>query len=937
MSEPDSTSLTNVEKSTSNSEQPKKSPRKKASKSTARKRHLVIVESPAKAETIGRFLGDDYIVDASYGHVRDLPGNAEERPESIKGESWAELGVNVDDEFKPIYIVPASKQAHVKRLKQELKRADKLLLATDEDREGESIGWHLAELLAPKVPVERIVFHEVTQEAINEALKSPRQVDRALVEAQESRRILDRLFGFSLSKVLWRKVQVGLSAGRVQSVGVRILVQRERERAAFRRAEYWDAEATLAVDGGTLVATLKKLDDDRMPASRDFDAKTGELKGRNVRQLDETQIATLADTLRTTTPWTVKSVEASPMTKRPSPPFTTSTLQQDANRKLGFSARRTMQVAQTLYEGIDLGAEREGLITYMRTDSVTLSNQALSESEALIRQQYGDDYSDGPRFYRTRSRNAQEAHEAIRPTHFDRTPASMRRVLNHDQSRLYELIWQRALASQMTNAQLERTVVEIEVAVEDGLAIFEARGQRVVFPGYLRAYTAAREESEADDDERILPTVVAGSVARLETLEPKQHETQPPARFTEASLVRRLEEDGLGRPSTYAAILGTIQDRGYSFKQGNALVPTFVAFAVTTLLENHFGDLVEPDFTATMESVLDAIARGEADSISHLRTFYHGVDDEPGLASRIETVVPDIPFPNLPVGDDPATGLPVIVRVGRFGPYLQRGEGGQGNTVSLPDDLAPADLDIEHAVALLDAKQDGPRDLGRDPQSGVEVLLLSGRFGPYVQLGPNPESGTKKAERPKRASVPPDEDLDQVTLEDALLWLSLPRTLGEDPETKTEIVAASGRFGPYIKRDSDTRSLTDSDDVYTIELPRALELLAQPKAAGFRRRASAKVLAELGAHPDSGSPVRILDGRFGPYATDGETNASLPRGADPSETTLEQALTLIAERAAAPKRGKRTTKKRATKKASKKASKKTSKRKTTKARKSTAK
>jgi DNA topoisomerase-1 len=506
-------------------------------------------------------------------------------------------------------------------------------------------------------------------------------------------------------------------------------------------------------------------------------------------------------------------------------------------------------------------------------------------------------------------------------------------VLNHDQSRLYELIWQRALASQMTNAQLERTVVEIEVAVDDGSAIFEARGQRVVFPGYLRAYTAARDESEPEDDERLLPAVAAGDIARLETLEPKQHETQPPARFTEASLVRRLEEDGLGRPSTYAAILGTIQDRGYSFKQGNALVPTFVAYAVTDLLENHFPDLVEPDFTASMESVLDAIARGEADSVSHLRTFYHGADDEPGLASRIETVVPDIPFPNLPVGDDPATGTSVVVRVGRFGPYLQRGEGGQGNTVSLPDDLPPAELTIERAVELLDAKQDGPRDLGHDPETGVEVLLLTGRFGPYVQLGPNPESGTKKAAKPKRASVPPDEDLDQITLEDALLWLSLPRTLGEDPETKTEVIATNGRFGAYIKRDSDTRSLTDSDDIYTIELPRALELLAQPKAAGFRRRASAKVLVELGEHPDSGKPVRILDGRYGPYATDGETNASLPRGADPADTTLEQALTLIAERAAAPKRGKRAAKKRATTKAGKKATK----RKSTKARKTSAK
>ncbi len=892
-------------------------PPPKRRRGAQRKRHLVIVESPAKAETIGRFLGDDYIVDASYGHIRDLPGKAEERPASLKGESWAELAVNVEKNFEPVYIIPRDKQEHVKRLRAELKNADKLLLATDEDREGESIGWHLTEVLAPDVPVERIVFHEITKEAIEEALRSPRQVDRDLVEAQESRRILDRLFGYSLSPVLWRKVQVGLSAGRVQSVAVRVLVQRERERAAFHRAAYWDAEALLAAENGRLPATLKRLGDQRLPTGRDFDASTGRLTADGVRLLDEDAITSIVAQLNAATPWTVSKVEASPMSKRPAAPFTTSTLQQDANRKLGFTARRTMQVAQSLYEGIDIGNVREGLITYMRTDSVTLSNQSLTEAQSLIAAQYGPEYANGPRHYRTRSRNAQEAHEAIRPTSLARSPDSMRSVLNRDQQRLYELIWQRTVASQMPDARLERTLVEIEAPLADGPAVFEARGRRVVFPGYLRAYQESSDDAAGDnDDERLLPGVAVGETVRPENIEPKRHETQPPARFTEASLVQKLEEDGLGRPSTYASILGTIQDRGYTFKQGNALVPTFVAYAVTSLLERHFGDLVDPEFTSGMEATLDAIARGETDSVSHLREFYHGIDSEQGLADRIEAEFPNIAFPMLELGTDPKDDQKVIVRIGRFGPYLQRGEGGTGNTVSLPPDLAPADLTIEQALELLNAKQEGPRELGHDPESKLEVLLLSGRFGPYVQLGPNPPPKTKKEDRPKRASVPPDAVLDDITLEDALIWLSLPRNLGTNPATGEDVIAASGRFGPFIQSGKESRSLADDDDIYAIELERALELLAEPKSSSFRRRAASRVLAELGDHPESGKPVRILDGRYGPYATDGETNASLPRGTAPEKVTLEQAMDFIAQRAAAPKRKRRTSKKTTAKKTS---------------------
>ena len=571
-------------------------PAKSKRRRSARRRHLVIVESPAKAETIARFLGDDYVVDASYGHVRDLPSTAEERPDSIKGQPWAELGVNVEEDFAPVYIVPADKRPHVKRLQQILKGADKLLLATDEDREGESIGWHLIELLAPSVPVERIVFHEVTPEAIVQALRSPRQVDRNLVEAQESRRILDRLFGYSLSPVLWRKIQVGLSAGRVQSVAVRLLVERERERARFRAATYWDAEATLESAQGSLPATLKRLGQERLPTTRDFDPASGALTAAGVRLLDEAQVADLIEALRAAEPWNVTSVETSPHRQRPAPPFTTSTLQQEASHKLGFSARRTMQVAQSLYEGVDVGSEREGLITYMRTDSVTLAKPVLTELQDLIREQFGAAYAGGSRAYRTRTRNAQEAHEAIRPTHVRRSPDVIRSALSEDQLRLYELVWRRTLASQMTDAQLERTVVEIQVPLTgawagDSPGLFEARGRRLVFAGYLHVAAAETNDPDAEDEsERLLPAVAEGESVRLAALEAKRHQTQPPPRFTEASLVRRLEEEGLGRPSTYAAILSTIQDRGYAFRQGNALVPSFLAYAVTELLERHFGD-----------------------------------------------------------------------------------------------------------------------------------------------------------------------------------------------------------------------------------------------------------------------------------------------------------------------------------------------------------
>ena len=889
----------------------KKRPRKRATR-MKQGRRLVIVESPAKAETIGRFLGDEYYVDSSYGHVRDLPRSADERPDSLRGKSWADLAVDVEQDFEPAYIVPAEKQQHVDRLKKALRQADKLLLATDEDREGESISWHLLELLRPNVPVERIVFHEVTPEAISEALESPREVDRNLVAAQESRRILDRLFGYSLSPVLWRKVQAGLSAGRVQSVAVRLLVQRERERAAFHRAQYWDLDASVEAAEGRCAATLRRLGDARMPTGRDFDSTTGALQSDGVRVLSEAECRGLIPALRTQA-WTVSRVEASPATKRPAAPFTTSTLQQEANRKLGYGASRTMQIAQRLYEGIDMGAEREGLITYMRTDSVTLSERALAEAQTVLRERFGAEFATGSRRYTTKTRNAQEAHEAIRPTQLQRAPSSLRSALPRDALRLYELIWQRTLASQMPDAKLERTVIEITAPLDEGPAVFEARGRRILFPGYLRAYVEGSDEpgAESDDSEQPLPALQVGESVRPLTLDAKRHETQPPARYTEASLVKKLEEEGLGRPSTYAAIIGTIQDRGYVFRLGNALAPTFLAYAVTQLLERHFGDLVEPRFTAQMEDTLDAIARGETDTVTHLRRFYHGDDGEPGLVPRIDAEIPTIAFPLLPVGDDPESGQPIVVRIGRFGPYLQRGSGEDAATASLPPELPPAELTLDKAAEMLAAKLEGPRVLGHDPETGLEVLLQTGRYGPYVQLGPIPPAAKKgkgakgkSQEQPRRAAVPSGTEIDTVTIEDALIWLSLPRTLGVHPDSGDDVIAASGRYGPYVQSGKESRSLGDEDDVYSIGLERAVEVLAQPKSASFRRRAS-KVLRDLARHPESAAPLRVLDGPYGPYVSDGKINAKIPPGLEPASLTVEQAVELIAERAAAPPRPRR--------------------------------
>ncbi|MEM9292568.1 MAG: type I DNA topoisomerase [Acidobacteriota bacterium] len=867
---------------------------------------LVIVESPAKAKTISRILGKGFEVEASYGHVRDLPENADQIPAKVKKEKWARLGVNVDQNFEPLYVVPADKKKHIAKLKKAVKEADELLLATDEDREGESISWHVLEVLKPKVPVRRIAFHEITDEAIHEAIENPREIDHNLVKAQESRRILDRLYGYQLSPVLWKKVRTGLSAGRVQSVAVRLCVLRERERRRFRSAGYWDVAAELEAGGVRFTARLLRHGGKRLASGQDFDPDSGQLKpGANVLWVRSEEAAReLVASWQQ--PWQVTSVQKKPLQRRPAPPFTTSSMQQEANRKLRFSARHTMSIAQRLYEGIEVGNDRVGLITYMRTDSVTLSNRALEQIQDVIRGRYGAEFSDGPRHYSTKTKNAQEAHEAIRPTDLSRSPEKLKSALSTDELRLYELIWKRTVASQMANARLLRTTVEITAnpspGAEKGAAegLFTSSGTAIEFPGFLRAYVEGSDDPAADlaDKEVLLPTLDEGADLSPQEVLPKGHETQPPARFTEASLVKTLEAEGIGRPSTYASILDTIQNRGYVFKQGNALIPTFTAFAVTELLESHFSDYVDTEFTARMEQKLDDIADGSLDSRRHLGTFYHGDgDDEPGLEQRIEREQPDMDYPAILIGHDENAGVDVVVKVGRYGPYLlrERAEGDR-DVASLPDDTAPADLGLEAAIELLDKAQEGPRRLGDTPE-GEAVYLDRGRFGPYVQIGETPERGSK-APKPKRASVPKGMNEEDVTLADALKWLSLPRTLGEDADGE-EVVATSGRFGPFIRRAKDTRSLTATDDVYTITLERALELLAQPKRG--RGRGSRKVVKELGKDSEQ-REVQLLDGPYGPYLTNGELNASLPKNVKVETLELAEAETILKEKGKAPKR-----------------------------------
>jgi DNA topoisomerase-1 len=835
---------------------------------------LVIVESPTKAKTIRAFLPPGYEVAASMGHVRDLPESASDIPAAQKGEDWARLGVDVANGFRPLYVVPGAKKKVVGELREQLKHADELILATDEDREGESIGWHLLEVLKPRVPVSRIVFHEITPEAIAAALASPRQVDDNVVRAQETRRILDRLVGYTLSPLLWKKIASGLSAGRVQSVAVRLLVERERQRRAFRSASYWDLKAHLMKLGDRFTAQLVTLAGTRLATGKDFDETTGRLRpGASVAVLSEADARALGKRLQEAE-WKVGEVEAKPSVRRPYPPFTTSTLQQEANRKLGLSARETMRIAQRLYE--------EGYITYMRTDSVHLSQQAIDAARGRILGLYGKEYlTAAPRQFTTKSKGAQEAHEAIRPAGTEmRTVEEVQ--LSGREAKLYELIWKRTVASQMAEARLTQLTAQILAAD----AIFRASGRRIDFPGFFRAYVEGSDDPDAalEDREEPLPTLLKGDTLQLRQLEPTGHETQPPARYTEASLVKTLEAEGIGRPSTYASIIGTIVDRGYAEQAGNQLVPTFTAFAVTGLLEKHFPSLVDTQFTARMEEELDEIAEGTAEWLPYLNNFFLGTA---GLENQVKVGSESI---------DPREASTVAlqdlrgrVRIGKFGPFVEVGEGDQVVTASLPEGIAPADLTEEHVTELVRAKTEGPEVLGTDPASGLPILMMVGRFGPYVQLGEAAE-GTK----PRRASLPKGMKPEAASLEVALRLLSLPRVLGKHPESGKPIEAGIGRFGPFVVHDGDFRSLTPADDVYTVPLARAVELLSTPK--GVKRGATP--IREVGPHPKDGAPIQLFEGRYGPYVKHGQVNASLPKGAEAETLTVPQAILLLDERAA---------------------------------------
>ncbi len=854
----------------------------------AKKAHkgLVIVESPAKAKKISGFLGRDYVVMASMGHVRDLPESATDIPVELKKEAWAKLGVNVDRAFEPLYIVPKEKRKLVKDLKDALKTADELIVATDEDREGESIGWHLVQLLEPEkskpqVPVKRMTFSEITKEAILEAVRATRDIDENLVAAQETRRVLDRLYGYRLSPLLWKKIAPKLSAGRVQSVAVRVLVQRELERLAFRKGTYWDLKTTLANSGGaTFEATLATLKGQRIAAGRDFDESTGKLKpDAEVLLLDEATASALEARLKGR-PWTVTNIESRPQTRRPYPPFTTSTLQQEANRKLNMTAREAMQVAQRLYE--------DGYITYMRTDSVNLSNEALTAARKCVTDRYGREYLHPEiRQYSTKTKNAQEAHEAIRPAGTEMKTAE-EHGLSGREAALYAMIWKRTVATQMAEAQLRFQTVTI--TVDD--AEFRATGRHVEFPGFFRAYVEGVDDPEAalDDQEAALPPLAERESLACQKLAALGHETKPPARYTEATLVRTLEAEGVGRPSTYATIIGTIQDRGYAVKQGNQLVPTFTAMAVTRLLEKHFPNLVDLGFTAKMEQQLDDIASGDTDRLPYLQQFYVG---DQGLDSQVRANEERI---------DPREactleieGLTPKIRVGKFGPYLETEKDGAPVTASIPRDLNPADITNELADKLIEQKQAGPQSLGVEPESGLAIYRLNGPFGAYLQLGEVKEGEPK----PKRVSLPKNRDPESITLQDALAYLSLPRTVGVHPQTQKVIKAGIGMYGPYVLHEKTYKSLGKEDDVLTVGLDRAVELLSQARV-----KAVIMPLKDLGKHPADNEPVGVYEGRYGAYVKHNKTNATIPKDREPTSVTLEEAIGWLAERA-----GKASTKK----------------------------
>ncbi|MDQ7039500.1 MAG: type I DNA topoisomerase [Rhodothermus sp.] len=843
-------------------------------------KRLVVVESPTKARTIRNFLPKDgFRVEASMGHIRDLPASAAEVPSNLKHEEWARLGVRIDRDFEPLYVIPRDKRKVVKQLKEALKEADALYIATDEDREGESIGWHLVEVLKPKVPVRRMVFHEITREAIEQALRNPRDIDYNLVEAQEARRILDRLVGYLVSPVLWRKIAPRLSAGRVQSAAVRLLVLREKERIAFVPATYWDLKALLEQEGQTFEAVLTHVDGIRVVGGKDFDERTGRLKeglvaGRDVMLLDEAQAHALAERLRHER-WVVAEVEERIVTRTPAPPFITSTLQQEASRKLGLSARQTMQIAQRLYE--------QGYITYMRTDSTHLSQEAIEASRRTIVERYGPEYlSPQPRQYQRQVRNAQEAHEAIRPAGREMKTAEELGLTGIDAA-LYDLIWKRTVASQMADARVRLLTVHLEAGDRPPIARFRASGRTIEFPGFFRAYVEGSDDPEAalEDRDQPLPPLKQGDQPHCLRLEPQRHETRPPARYTEATLIKTLEQEGIGRPSTYATIIDTILQRGYAVRRGNQLVPTFTAFATNNLLEAYFEKLVDLGFTAQMEEALDEIAAGRQKTVPYLRQFYQGKD---GLERMINEAlrrvnpreVSTIRFPQWE---------PYVVRVGKYGPYVEGPLDGQLATASLPPDLPPGDVTRETLEQILREGQIEDRILGIDPKTSLPVLLRRGPYGYYVQLGDDEHAG-----KPRRMALPPGMEPAAVDLEMARKLLQLPRTLGTHPETGQPVLVGIGRYGPYVQHGQTFASLKEEDDVFSIDLERALELLAEKE-----RRS--RPLRTLGTHPETGEPVEIWEGRYGPYVKHGRTNVSLPEGCVPETITLERALQLLQEKA----------------------------------------
>ncbi|WP_309103556.1 type I DNA topoisomerase [Microbacterium sp.] len=891
----------------------------------AQGKKLVIVESPTKMRSIQGYLGDDYEVLSSVGHIRDL-ADKKDIPAADK-EAYGKYSIDVDNDFEPYYVVSDRKTKTVAELKRALKSADELLLATDEDREGEAIAWHLLETLKPKVPVKRMVFHEITKDAIQAAVGNTRELDNALVDAQETRRILDRLYGWDVSPVLWYKVKTGLSAGRVQSAATRMIVDRERERIAFVSAEYWDVDAMAAASGTGFKVRLVRVDGGQLARGTDFD-DDGKLK-KAVVVLDEKAAAALAQAVDAAGAGTVTKVEAKPGTRSPYAPFTTSTMQQEAGRKLSMSAKQAMSVAQRLYE--------KGYITYMRTDSVALSTQAVQAARSQAVSLYGDSAVPlKPRVYKSKSRNAQEAHEAIRPSgETFRTPASLSSELDREEQRLYDLIWKRTVASQMADAKYETTTVTLAVDAAGTVAEFTASGTVYTFKGFLEAYEEGRDEKRGDTDaaeNQSLPAVAVGDQLTMSDAEAKGHRTTPKPRYTEASLVKALEEHGIGRPSTFASIIGTVIDRGYATKRGQALVPTWLAFSVVRLLEEHFADLIDYDFTAALEDDLDAIARGEQKRVEWLRSFYFGSDSQVGLRQVVDNLgeIDARALNSTPITDT------ATLRFGKYGPYLEvvdpANPEAKPRIVNVPEDLAPDELTPAKAQELIDAPVAGDRVLGENPDNGKIVVVKDGRFGPYVQENdpvdpdavdeatgevaeaPKPKRGAKKdaAPKPRTASLFRSMSVETIDLDTALQLLSLPRVVGTDPETGDAITAQNGRFGPYLKKGTDSRSLESESQIFDVTLEQALEIYAQPKYGAGRRASSA--LVEFDADPVSGKPIRIRDGRFGPYVTDGETNVTIPRAEKPEDITFERAVEMLAEKRAkgpAPKRGTRTAAKKA--------------------------